>query len=592
MALEAGQTINNRYRIVKLLGRGGFGAVYRAWDANLRKPCALKENLEISSEAQRQFNREATVLANLSHPNLPRVTDYFTIEDQGQYLVMDYVEGEDLASLVQHQGAMNFEQATVWIAQVADALSYLHQRIPPVVHRDIKPANIRITPDGKAMLVDFGLVKLFDPQMKTTIGARAVTPGFAPPEQYGQGSTDPRTDIYALGATLYNIITNQHPMESIRRMVGGKMKTAHQVNPEIPETLSLIIEQAMDLEPSQRFQNAQEFRSALQGKIKLPTPVHIPAPVESTVMVAPGKDLQSSPVFQPSVAAAGSVPIARAEAPPTGRFAMGMGMGVMIVLVICILGAAAVGYWAFNSQAGSATETASAEIQKTLDDRVRLTSTAQEALKANINSTEQARITVAARVAATATAEAGVMITAQALDGFIQNILNSRTVVIGPVDGSIPHNAEDTLISVYQEPADLRDFVVEVNIFNPYPATTGNWDYGFLFRHEENNRHYRLVIRSDQKWVLLNNTGDPDGVILQDGDLPGLNTEKGGSNFIRLICQGTQGFFYLNDALVAVLDLSARTNSGGILIATGLYLGNEITGYSTDFTQFTIWSIP
>src|SRR4030067_2171870 len=209
MALQAGQTINNRYRVVKLLGQGGFGAVYRAWDSNLRKPCAVKENLDISPEAQRQFNREATVLANLSHPNLPRVTDYFTIEDQGQYLVMDFVEGEDLATLIQRAGESPVAQAITWIGQVADAISYLHQRVPPVVHRDIKPANIRVTPEGRAMLVDFGLVKLFDPQMKTTIGARAVTPGFAPPEQYGQGSTDPRTDIYALGATMYNITTNQ-----------------------------------------------------------------------------------------------------------------------------------------------------------------------------------------------------------------------------------------------------------------------------------------------------------------------------------------------------------------------------------------------
>ena len=146
MALQAGQTINNRYRVVKLLGQGGFGAVYRAWDSNLRKPCAVKENLDISPEAQRQFNREATVLANLSHPNLPRVTDYFTIEDQGQYLVMDFVEGEDLATLIQRQGEIPVAQAITWIGQVADALSYLHQRVPPVVHRDIKPAAGRGLP--------------------------------------------------------------------------------------------------------------------------------------------------------------------------------------------------------------------------------------------------------------------------------------------------------------------------------------------------------------------------------------------------------------------------------------------------------------
>src|SRR5512136_1921134 len=169
MPLQTGQVFNNRYRIVKLLGQGGFGAVYRAWDANLNKPCALKENLDVSPEAQRQFTREATVLANLSHPNLPRVTDHFILPGQGQYLVMDFVEGDDLASILRQRGAVPPEQAIAWIMQVADALSYLHTRQPPVVHRDIKPANIRITPDGRAMLVDFGLVKIYNAQMRTTL---------------------------------------------------------------------------------------------------------------------------------------------------------------------------------------------------------------------------------------------------------------------------------------------------------------------------------------------------------------------------------------------------------------------------------------
>jgi serine/threonine protein kinase len=135
MPLQTGQVLNNRYRVVRLLGQGGFGAVYRAWDANLNRPCAVKENLDTSPEAQRQFTREATVLANLSHPNLPRVTDHFILPDQGQYLLMDFVEGEDLASKLRNQGVLPVEQVIKWISQVADALTYLHGRQPPVVHR-------------------------------------------------------------------------------------------------------------------------------------------------------------------------------------------------------------------------------------------------------------------------------------------------------------------------------------------------------------------------------------------------------------------------------------------------------------------------
>ncbi|MEL7644213.1 MAG: serine/threonine-protein kinase, partial [bacterium] len=182
MVFEAGYILNSRYRIVKLLGQGGFGAVYKAWDLNLSHSCAVKENLDTSLEAQRQFTREATVLANLSHPNLPRVTDHFIIHDQGQYLVMDFIEGEDLQTMLEKDGTIPQERVITWMGQVMDALEYLHGRTPPVLHRDIKPANIKITPDGKAVLVDFGLVKLFDSHVKTTVGARAITPGYSPPE--------------------------------------------------------------------------------------------------------------------------------------------------------------------------------------------------------------------------------------------------------------------------------------------------------------------------------------------------------------------------------------------------------------------------
>src|SRR5512139_1574257 len=119
MPLTAGQVLNNRYRIVSLLAQGGFGAVYRAWDINLNRPCAVKENMDVSPEAQRQFTREATVLANLSHPNMPRVTDHFILPGQGQYLVMDFVEGDDLASIVRQRGPVPVKQAIMWISQVA-----------------------------------------------------------------------------------------------------------------------------------------------------------------------------------------------------------------------------------------------------------------------------------------------------------------------------------------------------------------------------------------------------------------------------------------------------------------------------------------
>jgi serine/threonine-protein kinase len=254
MPLQTGQVINNRYRIAKLLGQGGFGAVYRAWDMNIEASCALKENLDTTPEAQKQFRREAVILANLQHPNLPRVRDHFIIQGQGQYLVMDFVEGEDLQQMLDKQGGpLPESQVLPWIEQVCEALTYLHNQHPPIIHRDIKPANIKITPQGRAMLVDFGIAKVFDPHLSTTRGARAVTPGYSPQEQYGQGKTDARSDVYALGATLYALLTGVEPVESLQRVFSDPLTAPEGINPTITPKTADTIRQAMQPDPAQRY---------------------------------------------------------------------------------------------------------------------------------------------------------------------------------------------------------------------------------------------------------------------------------------------------------------------------------------------------
>ena len=183
MPLAQGQILQNRYRIVKLIGQGGFGAVYRAWDLSLNQPCALKENFDTSTEAQRQFQREASILANLRHPHLPRVTDHFFISTQGQYLVMDFIEGQSFEEiLTQMRRPLTESEVLPSFEQVCQAVDYLHHRTQPIIHRDIKPQNIIITPENEAILVDFGISKIHDPHLKTTSGARAVSPGFSPIE--------------------------------------------------------------------------------------------------------------------------------------------------------------------------------------------------------------------------------------------------------------------------------------------------------------------------------------------------------------------------------------------------------------------------
>jgi branched-chain amino acid transport system substrate-binding protein len=358
MTLATGTVLIDRYRIVRLLGQGGFGAVYRVWDLHLNGPFALKENLDASPEATRQFAREAQILANLGHPNLPRVTDHFSLPDQGQYLVMEYVEGEDLEekrckSTCQPAGSLPEEQVLTWISQILDALEYLHRQDPPIIHRDIKPANIRITPQGRATLVDFGIAKIFNPILKTTVGARAITPGFSPLEQYGQGATDARSDIYALGATLYVLLTGQTPPESIARAWKDPLQPPEQLNPGLSPSVCLAIDKALKTDPVDRWQNIAELRNALRKpvtsigeRVGLPGPA-LPQtlPTQDAVLVAPvGSMPATTPMEEfrpPSPAIPKKVTPARATPRKSKSrlpLALAAGAGLLLLVVSAIIG--------------------------------------------------------------------------------------------------------------------------------------------------------------------------------------------------------------------------------------------------------------
>jgi len=291
MTLERGTLLHKRYRIVEILGQGGMGSVYRAVDENLGVDIALKENLFTTDEYARQFRLEAVILANLRHPNLPRVSDHFVVGEQGQYLVMDFIEGEDLRQRMERVGAIPEEEAIMIGAAMCDALTYLHTRKPPILHRDIKPGNVKITPDGHIFLVDFGLAKVVQGTQATTTGARAMTPGYSPPEQYGTARTDPRTDVYSLGSTLYAALTGIIPEDGLARaMDNAQLTPLRKRNNKISRRLAAAIEQSMAIDPADRYQTAEEFKNALLGsKSKtqrlagnytvLPPPSHMELPV-------------------------------------------------------------------------------------------------------------------------------------------------------------------------------------------------------------------------------------------------------------------------------------------------------------------------
>jgi serine/threonine protein kinase len=266
MTLERGTLLHKRYRIVEILGQGGMGSVYRAVDENLGVDVAVKENLFTTDEYARQFRLEAVILASLRHPNLPRVSDHFAAGDQGQYLIMDFIEGEDLRQRMERMGTITEDDAIMVGAAMCDALTYLHSRKPSILHRDIKPGNVKITPDGNIYLVDFGLAKLVQGTQATTTGARAMTPGYSPPEQYGTARTDPRTDVYSLGATLYAGLTGMIPEDGLARaMDNAQLTPLRKRNPKVSRRLALAVEKAMAVDPADRYQTAEDFKKALLG---------------------------------------------------------------------------------------------------------------------------------------------------------------------------------------------------------------------------------------------------------------------------------------------------------------------------------------
>ncbi len=280
-ALKDGEVLRGRYRILERIGHGGMGNIYLANDTRLEgRRCALKEveydrSLpdNLLKEAREQFLREATVLARLDHPNLPKVSDFFS-NDQRDYLVMDFVPGKDLREIMQEarQRSMFLSERDVlsWAAQLAEALSYLHKQNPPLVHRDIKPSNLKITPNGLLKLVDFGLVKVLVPdEMTVTVIQGRGTALYTPLEQYGDDGrhTDARSDIYAYGATLYHLLTNKPPSDARERFLHpDKLTLPRQVNPAISLRTERTILWAMELHPENRPESIDVLKEFLVGQ--------------------------------------------------------------------------------------------------------------------------------------------------------------------------------------------------------------------------------------------------------------------------------------------------------------------------------------
>ena len=281
--LQPGVILRDRYEITELVGQGGMGAVYKATDNRLEgRLCAIKEVLPALSRNQstddlekmaEQFRVEASVLARLDHPNLPKVSDYFSIDGR-EYLVMDYVSGRDLQEIIRQAKRRNehLEESQVldWAIQLLDAIEYLHNQDPPVLHRDIKPANIKVTPHGILKLVDFGLVKFLqdDDSRTVTVVQGRGTVAYTPLEQYGSdtGFTDTSSDIYSFGATLYHLLAGDPPVDAKERFLHpGCLTLLRKINSAISPRVERAVFQALAMHPNERPATAREMRDLLIG---------------------------------------------------------------------------------------------------------------------------------------------------------------------------------------------------------------------------------------------------------------------------------------------------------------------------------------
>jgi len=284
--LKNEEILRGRYKIHSRIGQGGMGSIYLADDIRLKgRQCALKEveydralPEDVREEAREQFLREATVLARLDHPNLPKVSDFFS-NGPRDYLVMDYIPGDDLRTFMlnarRNKKFLPEKEVLSWAEQISNALTFLHSQEPPIVHRDIKPSNIKLMPHGLIKLVDFGLVKILAPEEVTiTIIQGQGTALYTPLEQYGgsDAHTDIRSDIYSFGATLYHLLTNESPADARKRFLSPEsLIPLRQINPSLSQRTERAVMWSMAMHPDERPHTMNEFKQALLGYIEPPT---------------------------------------------------------------------------------------------------------------------------------------------------------------------------------------------------------------------------------------------------------------------------------------------------------------------------------
>lgn len=642
-----------RYEIKQEIGRGGMATVYEAYDPRFERTVALKmlpREFMHEAEFRARFTREARTIATLEHPAIVPVYDFG--EENGQpFLVMRLMTGGSLSDRLA-DGPIPIDEAAVILKRLGSALDRAHNK--GIIHRDLKPSNVLFDHYGDAFLADFGIVHVSSStNALTASGSLVGTPTYMSPEQvYGDKQLDGRSDIYALGVILFQMLTGSTPYDAdtpARMMMKHVMDPVPQiltVRPDLPPACNEIINKAMAKERDERFSSATDLSAALTevtrhgleqpvvDKLKaelsemqaelmeeppLPpvTPVRTTAVPLDTATVTPEV---SAPLPPPPVSTgSGSVSLPT----PTPQTQTGGKTGVpkwiwgvvALVVVVCLGGSYLIYSVVANDQLSflggeepTNTPRPDEDEEEPVDDRataeaIAAIETEEASLATNTpiptevvpTKTEPVPTTdaLATRQSAEATREAAANATATAVA--IDNppptpATSNLAAIYGPVSSNLLHDDDDFIETIYAD-ASPADFVMQVEMVNPYGSVTGSWDFGLIFRQRDIDDEMRLVVRSDGEWNLNDRTPGTDNFLQEGNASRFLNLDADGRNLFEIIAVGGRGYFFLNREFIAELDLLSRINSGDIALGTGFYGSNELTGEITPYNDFGLWPV-
>ncbi len=631
--LPSGTIVHGRYRITRLIGQGGMGAVYAAIDETFKSQVALKQMFPMPhltaqqvADLERAFQREAHLLHQLRHPALPRVSDYFT-DAYGRFLVMDYIEGENLATLLAQRQRIERKPLTeaevvAWAIKVLDALEYLHQQQPPIIHRDIKPDNITLTPNDEIFLLDFGIAK-GSTMLTTLMGQRSVyayTLAYASLEQVQGAGTDARSDLFSLAATMYHLLSghalDQPPRCDVLTRAAARVKNEPDpllLPPNLSPGLRQVLQQALALDPDDRPPNAAAMRQALLDTQKPSGSGRLVALVLAVVLLVigfligdhlwnlassifvPGRDSTYVPID--SVAAGietvtGKLPLISTVLPETSTMTAVEATqviqteGAMQATDAIQIEATVVAQLQATQVAARATDEAQA-IAATVAAQVQATT---EALSAPDPTPVQPGDTVPDRLSVARQWPVAFADTFTSSTGtwFTGNYANPRVDGTIRIENGVHHwqvtPFQDTTWWLRPSIPPVANFYLEAHMQRISGASDSS--YGVIFRLQENGgfRYYRFMVTDTGGYeVALVDRGDTTTLIPRR---PVAHLEPGGINRIAVIGDGSQFTFYVNDHYVDTLtDHTLSQGQVGIII--GLIAYDEAVFETRSFTLRT-----